>query len=394
MKKAIILPLLLCLLFSCLRNPEYQSYNLDGNFVFPEEVPVEYRANAPVKLNNLQKNYTLNTKTDSLGNVIFIGVEPGFYSLQLTHSYASPDGLSTNYLNGYGTVTVLDNAVDTVPVFLSVTHELVIKEYYYSGCLTPADNQYSADQFVEIYNNSGDTLYLDGVSLIEHESYDLEPYFFSYIQDSIVCRMIWTIPGDGEDYPLLPGKGAVLARDAFDHRSDSLGNPLSPVDLAHADFEFFVYTASGDDLDGPYSTNLIEDLFSFRGSDICFHTRGGSAIAVVRIPGNDAERKEFIANNQVQRDAVVSTRYYGKIPNEWVLDAVEVVIDEAGVIFKRMPVELDAGYVFNPDGSRSGTGLRRKVKEVINGRVVYQDTNNSCEDFLAGVIPKPWIYEK
>ena len=83
MKKAIILPLLLCLLFSCLRNPEYQSYNLDGNFVFPEEVPVEYRANAPVKLNNLQKNYTLNTKTDSLGNVIFIGVEPGFYSLQL-----------------------------------------------------------------------------------------------------------------------------------------------------------------------------------------------------------------------------------------------------------------------------------------------------------------------
>jgi hypothetical protein len=33
------------------------------------------------------------------------------------------------------------------------------------------------------------------------------------------------------------------------------------------------------------------------------------------------------------------------------------------------------------------------VKEIINGRVVYQDSNNSTEDFLKDVDPKPKQYE-
>ncbi|MFZ5940378.1 MAG: DUF4876 domain-containing protein [Bacteroidota bacterium] len=394
MKRIPFILAALFLLSSCMKEPDFHTFDIQIHFNFGPEARPQDRAQGLVKLNNLQKSYTLTALTDSLGNVGFPDAEPGFYSVQLIHSFSSPDGIITYHANAYKNITVMDQCMDTAEVAISESNVLVIKEYYYSACLTPAENQYSADQFVEIYNNSADTAYLDGISLIEHESYGLEPYYFSWITDSIVCRMIWTIPGEGRDYPLAPGHGAVLARDAFDHRSDPLGNPLCPVDLAHADFEFFVYTASGDDIDGPYSPNLIEDLFTFRGSDIIFHTRGGSAIALVKIPGNDEERKDFIAHNLVQREAVVSTRYYGKIPNDWVLDAVEVVFDEAHAVYKRFPVELDAGYTYNPAGAKSGTCLRRKVAEVIDGRVVYQDTNNSCEDFLTGVIPKPWIYEE
>jgi len=391
MKKLFLILTTMLFLTGCLKNPEYHSNVVTLVFLFPEDVDPLIIPNIEVKLNNLDKTYTETAYTDSSGVAVFNGIEPGFYSAQLTKTYL--DGNTIKYANASGNQTVLDNMSDTLDVIISETQALVIKEYYYSACLTPAGNQYSADQFVEIYNNSEDTLYADGLSLCEHESYDIEPYYFSYIEDTIVCRMIWTIPGEGTDYPIYPGKSIVLARDAFNHKSDPYGNPLCPVDLAYADFEFYVYSATADDIDGPHSPNLIEDLFTFRGTDIVFHTRGGSAIAIARIPGNDAERKAFIADNLVQKDELTSTRYYGKIPVSYVLDAVEVVWDEAHAVYKRLPVELDAGYTYNEAGAKSGLSLRRKIQETVDGRVIYQDTNNSTEDFLKGVTPKPWIYE-
>ncbi len=394
MKNIPLIFVALLVLSGCLKEPEYHHYQVKVNFTLNDSLDLDpvHIVNAPVSFNNLNKNLSFTTRTNSFCDVEFDYTEPGFYYIQMDTSFTISH-VKYN-ANASGNINVFDDWSDTIEVVISISHPLVIKEYYYSGCLTPSGNQYSADQFVEIYNNSSDTMYADGLSLIEHESYDTEPYYFSYLEDTIVCRMIWTIPGEGTDYPIYPGKSIVLARDAFDHKSDPLGNPLCPVDLAHADFEFWVNTASGDDIDGAYSTNLIEDLFTFRGSDICFHTRGGSAIALVQIPGNDAERKAFIANNLIQKDELTSTRYYGKIPNSFVIDAVEVVWDEAHAVYKRLPVELDAGYTYNPEGSKSGLSLRRKVEEVIDGRVVFKDTNNSTKDFIKGVVPKPWIYEE
>jgi len=392
MKNLILILTTLLFLTGCLKNPEYHSNEVTLVFDFPEGVDSLVMVDIPVNLTNLDKSYSVTAYTNSKGVAVFSGIEPGFYSAQLTKTYK--EGNTVKNANAFGNQTILEDMSDTLDVVISETQALVIKEYYYSACLTPAGNQYSADQFVEIYNNSEDTLYADGLSLCEHESYDIEPYYFSYIEDTIVCRMIWTIPGEGTDHPIYPGTSIVLARDAFDHKSDPYGNPLCPVDLAHADFEFFVYSASGDDIDGPYSENLIEDLFTFRGTDIVFHTRGGSAIAIARIPGNDAERKEFIANNLVQKDEVTSTRYYGKIPVSFVLDAVEVVWDEAHAVYKRLPVELDAGYTYNEAGTKTGLSLRRKIQETVDGRVIYKDTNNSTEDFYKGVTPKPWVYEE
>jgi hypothetical protein len=392
MKRFYLYIVVAFLLASCMGEPEYHSYSADLWFDFGEEVDREHWENAKVVFTNLQKSYSVTSYTDAEGRVSFDGVEPGFYSAQLSHSYVNEIG-TNYYLNGLESYDLFDFLQDTIEVSVSFSNPFVIKEFYYSGCLTPAGKQYSSDQFVEIYNNSDEVRYVDGMSLIEHESYGLEPYYFSWLMDTIVCRMIWTIPGEGEDYPVQPGGSVVLARDAFDHKSDPLGNPLCPVDLGHADFEFYVYSATGADIDGPYSPNLIEDLFTFRGTDISFHVRGGSAIALVKIPGNDEERKEFIANNLILKDGVTSTRYYGKIPNKWVIDAVEVVFDEAHAVYKRFPLELDAGYTYNPEGSRSGKSLRRKVKEVVDGRVIYQDTNNSVDDFIKATDPQPWIYE-
>ncbi len=111
------------------------------------------------------------------------------------------------------------------------------------------------------------------------------------------------------------------------------------------------------------------------------------------IPGTQEEKQEFIDTHQVLK-VTSSDRYYGKVPNEYILDAVEVTWDLAHAIYKRFPLELDAGFTYVAAGSRSGLCVRRKVKEIDNGRYIYQDTNNSYVDFIKDVVPKPWVNEE
>ena len=389
MKKIIYLISIVLLVSSCMKKPDYNSYIIELTVPLGEEITPETVNNAKVTLINLQKGYTIEALMDSTGVILFTSIEPGFYSATLSHSF--PTGaFTTSNLNGMVQMEVFSSISETLPVVLSTSNALVIKEYYYSGSLTPASKSYYSDQYVEIYNNSDMVVFADGVSIIEHESYGIGTNYWTFMPDSIVARMIWTIPGSGNDYPINPGHSIVLAKDAFDHKDDPNGNPDCPVNLGNADFEFWV-DYKGYDIDFN-STNMIEDLFTFRGSDIAFHVRGGSAIALVNIAIDPVERRNYIDNNLVRKSSY-STRWYGRIANTMVIDAVEVVFDEAHAEYKRMPLVLDAGYTYVPAGSKSGKCLRRKIETIINGRTVYQDTNNSTEDFLKDSDPKPWIYE-
>ena len=394
MKKYLIF--LLFLTGACIQEPDTHSYELQIVVDFGESVPIDDFSGAIVKLSNQTKNYAVQQTTNEQGVVRFLDIEPGFYSVTVTHSISSA-GI-VYYYNGLKTIDVLSSLTDTIPVSESKTNAFVIKEYYYVGCLTEAGKAYSSDQYVEIYNNTDAIQYADGFSIIEHESYATEENYWKDISDTIVARMIWTIPGTGYDVPVKAGESIILARDGIDHKDDPNGNPLCPVNLGTADFEFYVEWTTDKDIDSPTVENLDEDLFVFRGSDISFHTRGGSAIAIAKIPGsNQDERLEYINNHLISKASSSGSdgRYYGMVANEYIIDAVEVTWDESHAIYKRFPVELDAGYTYVEAGSKSGKCVRRKISKITeDGRVIYQDTNNSTEDFLKGVDPKPKVYEE
>ena len=130
--------------------------------------------------------------------------------------------------------------------------------------------------------------------------------------------------------------------------------------------------------------------------EIVYVVGGGSAIAIAKIPGNnDEERKAYIKRNLIAKPSSTgsNTTFFTKVANKYLIDAVETVKDEAHAIYKRFSPELDAGYTYVTTGSYSGKCIRRKIKEIANGRVIYQDTNNSTSDFLKDVEPKPKIYE-
>lgn len=394
MRKVLLITAMVFLFVSCLKEPEYHGYQVNLTLGFNTGFPPEKKEGAKVALFNQLKSYTVEAEADREGKVLFSSVEPGFYSVTVSHSFTS--GSKIYYYNGVKNIGVFNNTADSIKVEGRNSGVFVVKEFYYSGSTTPAGKSYSADQYIEIFNNTNQIQYADGISVLEHESYGTGENYWAYLKDTIVVKMIWTVPGNGKQFPVLPGKSIVLAQDAINHRDDPNGNPLSPVNLGNADFEFYVFKQPEADTDSPSVPNLIEDLFVFRGNDAVFHVKGGSALAIAKIPGKtDGERKLFINRNLVRKSSATGSNstYFAKIANEYVIDAVEVVLDQAHAIYKRFPADLDAGYTYVPSGSFSGKCIRRKIKEISDGRVVYQDTNNSSEDFLNDVDPRPKIYE-
>ena len=69
-----------------------------------------------------------------------------------------------------------------------------------------------------------------------------------------------------------------------------------------------------------------------------------------------------------------------KLPRRWVVDAVEVYNTTAlANCKKRLTSDLDAGYATLTGGY--GHSLIRKVETTVDGHAIYQDTNNSSNDF-------------
>ena len=90
-----------------------------------------------------------------------------------------------------------------------------------------------------------------------------------------------------------------------------------------------------------------------------------------------------------------SNVYYAKIPIKYVLDAVEAVNNESKMNAKRVPGVLDAGITW-VGATYCGLGIARKLSTdeegnpIIReetGTYIYQDTNNSTDDFERGVVP-------
>ncbi|MBI9065485.1 MAG: DUF4876 domain-containing protein [Marinilabiliaceae bacterium] len=295
---------------------------------------------------------------------------------------------------GFYTVTAFNdvfNAVKSVELFKDTETSLtlikgklgnfIIKEVYYCGSTTKAGKGYYSDQFIEVHNNSADTLFADGLSVTIHASFGNSENPYAYMAtDSITIQLCYTVPGNGSEHPVAPGKSFIIAQDAINHQSDALGNPDSPVNLEDAEFEFYATRFPGKDVDYP-APNMLPNLFPFIGTDVLMHNRGGNALALVSIPG---DVNEYFQHNMIDE-------YRAKIPNEWVEDAVEIM--PFAKAFKRYDASLDAGMVSVEAGAKSGKSIRRKVAtEMSNGRVIFQDTNNSTNDFLHDVVPMPWSY--
>lgn len=397
MKYQLIYIVLILISLGCKEATEadFNNFGFEMQISLPEaaQQAIDTLKAIEVSFTNTRKDYAFTVKTDSLGYLHIPSIEAGFYLLNIAERYTYE-----NYsiaLNGSEEIAILEDTQCELDLTYKVMQDggsgFIIREYYYSASLTPNEKQYSSDQYIEIYNNSPDTLYADSLLIVEHESTATGPSYFGNLkEEAIVVKTIWAFPQD-KSYPIAPGQGFIIARDAMNHHSDPNGNPNSPVDLGDAEFEFWSdLSTSTSDIDFP-AANMVDLLWVYKGSDYPFHTRGGSAIAIVHIPGNT---KEYISNNLITKGtATTSSRFYCQIPNTWVIDAVEAIWNDSRQANKRFANSLDAGTTYIEAGPKLGLCVRRKADYSIGNRLVYQDTNNSTIDFLKDQIPQPRVYE-
>lgn len=272
--------------------------------------------------------------------------------------------------------------------------DFIISEIFFTGTLHPSGNQYYGDDYVKIYNNTDHVLYADGLTFVESKFLTTEKYDFSpdIMDQCMTVQALYTIDGSGHDYPVQPGEELWLVDTGIDHR---IANANS-FDCSNADFEWFdVSTKPAHmDIDSPTVPNLNR-WYCYTLSFFMLHNRGLRAWAIARIP---IDREEYLANYNYKYNYTIvvpagtfpmsQTAY--KLPNKWILDAVNASVESTRVWNVTSPT-LDRGWThcgtMDGDKTRYFHSVRRKMLYLKDGHPVLKDTNNSSDDFNPYVVP-------
>jgi len=388
--------LLSLLLVNCGSDDVTPSYILTLKVAYPDGfTAANFPGDVTVTATNTSSTLTTSMVANANGEAIFELVV-GTYNFTTSFSVTGDDDEEYSFNGVISNYTLIaESSVNMNLIMVDNTGGFVLKEIYYAGSKTVDEKSYYSDQFHEIYNNSGDTLYADGLCLaVMDPSLSSTPSVWVNEDGSLMDRLplifhVWRIPGDGNDHPVLPGESVLIAQDGIDHKTDENGNPNSPVNLGNADWEAYV-EAAGKDLDASNVPNLTLVYTTTTTSFDWLAPVSGPAEVLFRLP-DDWEAYASDANNFMTKPGSTSSTEYMLIDREFVIDAVECIRVDKPEFYKRVPNELDAGYTFLDGNSYCAKSVRRKAKMIIDGRVIYKDTNNSSEDFLHDLDPTPGI---
>ena len=399
MKKLVIL--LLVLLGACqvYNEPETHNFTVAVNYpaVFKNGAPVS-NINVLVRNVNTGREFMQTTNSDGIAT---FNVRGGNYDIVVSFTeklhveiegfYVKKEVLFNASSNGK---LVLENGLTfhLNPEYSILNEGFVIKELYTSGSRSLEGKAYGADKFVEIYNNSDQVLYSDGLCFgVVRSTTTYEPTPWMDENGELLPRIpLWSfvaiVPGNGEDHPIQPGESFVIALSGLNHRDDPNGNPNS-IDLSIAAWEFYV--EDGKYVDVPSVPNILMQRIT-QGTAMVFDVRGQNSI-LFRLPSNNLQDIFTDTDNYMVEPGGSFNCFM--VPRAWVIDGVENPRKDDRGVFKRLPPSIDVGYIQH-DGSYQKVSIKRKVKEVLNGRTIYLDTNNSTNDFLTNQEPAPGVIAK
>jgi len=428
-KKLLILtPFIAGLLFNSCMDDDFGGMNLSpvsvtANVKFGGDFVTDKKAvNANVTFRNIDTGVEYVGKTDENGDYVLPAVLPGKYSANVNFSltpqqfeeYFGYDSGSEDPIVFNGVtenITILSNGTTiTVELFTANTiGGLVIKQVYYGGSHTTKGASFR-DQFVEIYNNSGETIYADGLifaQLFGNNTVGKDPYHLPSGQlnwamsegntegdkantDYVYADAVYRIPGNGQQYPIKPGESIVIAATAINHASnytDNNGNSVSiqepdlTVDLSNADFEANLTEYNGSqyryDIQNPNVPDL-EIIHWVSGNDMILDNQGRDGYIIFR-----ASPEEINSFKKLRNPSNANNNLYLQIPNSLIMDGLDTTRDLGNnLVPKKLNVQIDAGTTYLTAGAFSSYAVMRKTQKVVNGRIILKDTNNSTEDFV------------
>jgi len=381
--------------------------------------------NIEIKLTNLLNGQINTAKTDATGKINFGSIIPGNYDVQASLTISAADystitGTVTTsdvVFNGLLKATVINDGTKALALTIKAGRigDWVFKQIYYAGSNT-SNGATFRDCFVELYNNSNETLYADSLYFAQvfgvntkSTSIDFkQTYFRSNGQydwgksignsiaraneDYVYTKNLFMIPGTGKQYAVQPGTSIIIATTAINHKAPFTGSdgvsvtvkdPSLTVDLSKADFEVNLNGVVGinplsSDIDNPAVPNM--KVIAAADRDLIFQAGGRDAYVIFKTNDNVVNYPKFPTPDVVTITA--ANDLYYRVPSKYVLDAVETQPPVSANQFpKKLESNLDASYKFVSKGQYSSQSLIRKTAKVVDGRKILKDTNNSDADF-------------
>lgn len=380
---AILIGFLLCI-FSCI-STDSEGYSLHIRLLMPPETEKVSLKGATVKLVNINNGTAYTAQSDAEGCVQF-HADYGIYRVttQFNTYIGDQEYLFSGGMENIRLTPENSNVTEDITVSLAGSRRsrIVIKELYYAGCYDPNGKQYIRDAYVSLYNNSDSTVWLDNLCIgivAPIVAAKISPWL-TYTPDSLPVAYIgWQFPGQGNDHSLDAGETVTIAVNAVNHTSTEYNHPNS-VDLSKAEWAFYHPSLTGTDI-----ATGVTPLYMFKSmiASLTFYPMSimGTGMILYRVPDIPAE--EYAANpaHLGKEPPKYTGMDFLMIHTSWVIDCVDCVEDATKQGFKRVPTFLDAESAYLPSGKYSGRALRRKVAGTNNGRIIYQDTNNSFNDF-------------
>jgi hypothetical protein len=321
------------------------------------------------------------------------GVIPGIYTAVLSgKGYTDNAEVSEYLMNGSlvnESLTTNGKSYD-ITVKAGIKGNIIFKELYFSG----VPSYYFRDQFYELYNNSNQVVYLDGLHIANLEPSTATTSLPTWEDEKdkyVYGARVWKFPGNGTDYPLQPGESIIVAQHAKNHKES---NANSPVDLSSAEFEFYMGSTAFPDMPAINMDHVFYEGKSDIGTiQMWLVSVFGGAYVIFKVP--EDETWDPVNVDWAIPVGTSSKTRYAKIPVEYVWDAVELGDNESMVNAKRVPGLLDAGmsWVGNIYCGLSvaryfETDANGNPKTLENGSPLYMDTNNSTDDFERGLTPE------
>ncbi|MDM1061600.1 DUF4876 domain-containing protein [Empedobacter falsenii] len=429
LKKYILLtPILASLLFNSCSDDDFgnsavQPVTFTTKVTFDSDFDAsKFPVNAKTTLKNAQTGVTYEAVTNEKGEAIFPQLTPGVYTANVVFSitpaqfeelFGYPADTEDNVeFNGSAQNVTVNSTNISLEIELNSVKTiggLILKQIYYGGSHIK-EGALFRDQFLEIYNNSNEVIYADGLifgQLFGAYSVESQPYSqpngqldwskgegnkegarantdFVYVANAI------RVPGNGTTYPVQPGESITIAQTAINHKgnyTDANGKvieilkPELTVDLSNADFEVNMTEYLGSQYSYDIQNPLVPDMdivWWVANKDLILDNLGRQAYILFR--ATDDEIKGF---GKVKNPNNKTAYEYLQLPNKYILDGVETTQDMGSkLVPKKLQNKQDAGYAYLTGGSYTSTSIIRKTQKTINGRIILKDTNNSTNDFV------------
>lgn len=391
---------------------------------FPDNATVTLRA----------QHHSTTYSDVSRGGFARFSVPVGQYNISAFSRESADDEIII--YNGSASVVLTSGQENSVEVDLVVSRssQLVIKELYVGGCQTDdGSGAFSNDKYVILYNN-GDTEFdasdICFAFIAPENSNSTSRYLvngeLSYAAEGWIPAMyaIWWFETD----VVIPPYSQIVV--AIYGAVNHTGTYSNSVDLSKAEYYVMYDYEAGFNNANAYpapSANIPSSHYL----QSYLYVPPTSATARFAWPISNSGPGFFIINcPDIETETQNRSRYdyiYGSgrptvmIPNDWVVDAVEVFRSDYDNNNKRFPSTMDAGFVYHRNqhgytlyrnvdqastealpenegklvygysggttdiepscGTTDPSGIDAEASIANGAHIIYQDTNNSSNDF-------------